>query len=208
MQSLCKSVNVTSLRLCIHANKTHKELNPHEQRKCSQISIWKSLVWKSTPLEAPTSGVSCSPLEAPTSGVSCTPLEAPTSGVSFPICTFWELFHLRKWQKESSSDFVAPRHVHIRIGVVWLLCGGIICLHYVRPSFTVSPTQSEEFLGPATTQKVYQGIERFSQLAGQQQLTVLSMLIRGITITLRGAWHSGRLTALSPIMLCNSSDWG
>ena len=62
------------------------------------------------------------------------------------------------------------------------------------------------FLGPATTQKVYQGIERFSQLAGLQQLTVLSMLIRGITITLRGAWHSGRLAALSPIMLRNSSE--
>ena len=34
------------------------------------------------------------------------------------------------------------------------------------------------FPGPATTQKVYQGIELFSQLAGLQ-LTVLSMLIRG-----------------------------
>ena len=42
------------------------------------------------------------------------------------------------------------------------------------------------FPGPTTTQKVYQGIEWFSQLAGLQWLTVLSMLIRGITITLAG----------------------
>ena len=43
--------------------------------------------------------------------------------------------------------------------------------------------------GPATTQKVYQGIEWFSQLAGLQLqwLTVLSMLIRGITAA--GGWH-------------------
>ena len=33
-----------------------------------------------------------------------------------------------------------------------------------------------------------------SQLAGLQWLTVLSMLIRGITITLTGDWHSGLLT--------------
>ena len=32
----------------------------------------------------------------------------------------------------------------------------------------------------------------------------LSMLIRGITIALTSDWHSGRLAALSPIMLCNS----
>ena len=38
------------------------------------------------------------------------------------------------------------------------------------------------FPGPATIQKVYQGIESFSQLKGLQWLTVLSMLIRGITI--------------------------
>ena len=31
------------------------------------------------------------------------------------------------------------------------------------------------FPGPATTQKVHQGIEWFSQLAGLQQLTILSM---------------------------------
>ena len=38
------------------------------------------------------------------------------------------------------------------------------------------------FPGPATTQKVYQGIEWFSQQAGLQSLTVLSInLIRGIT---------------------------
>ena len=56
------------------------------------------------------------------------------------------------------------------------------------------------FPGAATTQ----GIEWFSQLAGLQWLTVLSMLIRGIT-TLTGDWHSGRLAALYPsIMLRNS----
>ena len=61
------------------------------------------------------------------------------------------------------------------------------------------------FPGPATTQKVYQGIEWFSKLAGPKWLTVLSMLIRGIIITLTGDWHSGRLDALSPsIMLRNS----
>ena len=61
------------------------------------------------------------------------------------------------------------------------------------------------FPGPATTQKVYQSIEWFSQLAGLQSLTVLSRLIRGITITLTADWHSGRLAALSPsIMLRNS----
>ena len=56
------------------------------------------------------------------------------------------------------------------------------------------------FPGPATTQ----GIEWFSQLAGLQWLTVFSMLNRGITLTLTGEWHSGRLAALSPIMLRNS----
>ena len=55
------------------------------------------------------------------------------------------------------------------------------------------------FPGPVSTD------EWFSQLAGPQSLTVLSMLIRGITIILTDDWHSGRLTALSPsIMLRNS----
>ena len=53
--------------------------------------------------------------------------------------------------------------------------------------------------GPATTPKVYQGIELFSQLAGLQSLTVLIMLIRGMIITLTGDWHSGH-----DIMLRNS----
>ena len=61
------------------------------------------------------------------------------------------------------------------------------------------------FSGPATTQNIYQGIKWFSQLAELQSLTVVSMLIRGIAITLRGDWHSGRLAAISPsIMLRNS----
>ena len=69
------------------------------------------------------------------------------------------------------------------------------------PSFPFPDSAGGIFPGPATTQ----GIEWFSQLAGLQWLTVLSMLIRGITITLTGDWHSGRLAALSPsIMLCNS----
>ena len=59
------------------------------------------------------------------------------------------------------------------------------------------------FPGPATTQKVYRGIEWFFQLAGLQWSTVLSVLIRGITITLTGDWHSGRRADLSPIMLRN-----
>ena len=61
------------------------------------------------------------------------------------------------------------------------------------------------FLVQPLLTKVYQGIEWFSQLAGLQSLTVLSMLIRGITITLTGDLHSGRLAALPPsIMLRNS----
>ena len=62
------------------------------------------------------------------------------------------------------------------------------------------------FPGPATTQKFYQGIDWSSQLAGLQWLTVLTMLIRGIAITLTGDWHSGPwLDALSLfIMLRNS----
>ena len=79
--------------------------------------------------------------------------------------------------------------------------------HYVRPSFTVSRFSRRIFPGPATTQKVYQGIEWFSQLAGLQWLTGLSMLTRGITMTLTGDWHSGRMAALSTctsVMLHNS----
>ena len=55
---------------------------------------------------------------------------------------------------------------------------------------------------PATTQKVYQGIEWFSQLAGLQSLTIWSTLIMGITIAFTGDWNTGRLAGLSPIMLC------
>ena len=56
------------------------------------------------------------------------------------------------------------------------------------------------FPGPATTQKVHQGIEWFSRLAGLQRLTTIDMLIRGIT-TLTGDWYSGRLVALSPSII-------
>ena len=68
------------------------------------------------------------------------------------------------------------------------------------------PTQSEEiFLVQPLFKSPYQGIEWFSQLAGLQWLRVLSMLIRGITITLTGDWHSGRLAALSPSIMSRNS---
>ena len=80
--------------------------------------------------------------------------------------------------------------------------------HYVRPSFTVSRLSRRIFFLVQPLLKMsrpYQGIEWISQqLAGLQCLTVLSMLISGITITLTGDWHSGRLAALSPILLRNS----
>ena len=64
------------------------------------------------------------------------------------------------------------------------------------------------FHSPVTTQKVYQGIEWFSQLAGLQWLTVSSMLIRGITNNITGDWHRGQLAALSPsFMLCLTLFW-
>ena len=92
--------------------------------------------------------------------------------------------------------------------------GGIFSLSSYKKltlleSITLDPrvTFPGIFPGPATTKKVYQGIEWFSQLVGLQWLTVLSMLIRGITITLTGDWHSGQLAALFPcIMLRKSSE--
>ena len=81
--------------------------------------------------------------------------------------------------------------------------------HYVRPLVYRFPTQSEEFfLVQPLLKKSIRVLNVFSQLVGLQWLTVLNMLItwnRGITITLTGDWHSGRLAALSPsIMLRNS----
>ena len=75
-----------------------------------------------------------------------------------------------------------------------------------RPSFTVSRLSWRNFfLVQPLLKKIYQGIEWFSQLAGLQSLTILSMLIWGITITLTGDWHSRQLATLSPsIMLHNS----
>ena len=59
------------------------------------------------------------------------------------------------------------------------------------------------FPGPATKSiRVYWMV---SQLAGLQWLTVLSMLIRGITMTLTGDWHSGWLAALSPSIILRNS---
>ena len=67
--------------------------------------------------------------------------------------------------------------------LIWIL------IAYVRPSFTISRLKSEEFfLVQATTQRVHQGIEWFSQFAGLQWLTVLSMLNRPRGIT-EGDWH-------------------
>ena len=78
-----------------------------------------------------------------------------------------------------------------------------ICIT-LDPRLPFPDSVGEIFPGPATTQKVYQGIEWSSQLAGLQSLTVLCVLIRGITITLTDDWQSRRLAALSPIMLRNS----
>ena len=53
--------------------------------------------------------------------------------------------------------------------------------HYVRPySLPFPDSVGGIFPGLATAQKVYQGIEWFSQLVGLQWLTVFSMLITWI----------------------------
>ena len=56
------------------------------------------------------------------------------------------------------------------------------------------------FPGPASTKKVHQGIEWFSQLAGLQWLTVLSMLIRVITIA--GDWPPYILLSCYVTLFC------
>ena len=63
----------------------------------------------------------------------------------------------------SACSVLWDRAVTLRYTLVYRIVGGI-------------------FPCPSTTQTVYQGIEWFSHLAGLQWLTVLSMLIRGITI--------------------------
>ena len=86
--------------------------------------------------------------------------------------------------------------------MVWTSCCEVVqaSTHYVRPSFTVSPTQSEEFfLVQPLLKKSIRVLNGFPSWRGYN----LSMLIRGITITLTGDWHSGRQAALSPIMLRN-----
>ena len=60
--------------------------------------------------------------------------------------------------------------------------------HYVRPSFTVSLLSRRNFSWSSHYSKSLQGIEWFSQLAGLQWLTVLSMLIGPCGIT-TGDWH-------------------
>ena len=76
--------------------------------------------------------------------------------------------------------------------------------YYVRPSFTVSRLSRRNSSWSSHYSKSLSGYWMVFQLAGLQWLTVLSMLIRGITITLTGDWHS-RGNALShSIMLRNS----
>ena len=62
-------------------------------------------------------------------------------------------------------------------------------IHYVRPSFTVSRLSRRNFSWSSHYSKSLSGYWMNFQLAGLQWLTVLSMLIRGITITLTGDWH-------------------
>ena len=60
------------------------------------------------------------------------------------------------------------------------------------------------FPGPATTQKVFRVLNGFPSWRGYNDWQFWAMLIMGIRITLIGDCHSGRLAALSPIMLRNS----
>ena len=55
----------------------------------------------------------------------------------------------------------------------------VITFNTLDPRLPFPDSVGGIFPGPATTQKVYLGIEWFSQLAGLQWLTVLSMLIIG-----------------------------
>ena len=74
----------------------------------------------------------------------------------------------------SNFNGTSLKSVNVLLVLSWVAMPRSHCpvnppLHYVRPSFTVSmPTML--------------GFEWFSQLAGLQWLTVLSMLIRGITV--------------------------
>ena len=73
--------------------------------------------------------------------------------------------------------------------------------HYVRPSSTVSRLSRRNFSWYSQYSKSPSGDWMVSRLAGLQRLTVLNMLIRGITITLTGDWYSGRQAALSPAIM-------
>ena len=88
--------------------------------------------------------------------------------------------------QESNVQTTIPRHPH----KPWMSLRASRLINITLHPRLLFPWLGQIFPGPATTQKVYQGIEWFSQLTGLQWLTVLSMLIRGITITLTGDWQS------------------
>ena len=136
---------------------------------------------------------------------------------AFPGEGYLDYFKSASVSVHVGSEFVS-RFTLVDIGTWWTMvqwCNSIkiqnwplkIALqvvdpHYVRPSFTISQLRGI-FPGPAT--KNLSGYWMVFQLAGLQWLTVLSILIRGITITLTGDWLSGRLATLSSsIMLRNS----
>ena len=98
--------------------------------------------------------------------------------------------------------------LHNRVNVEYILASFLYLdmqSYYVRPSFTVSPDSvGEIFPGPATTQKVYQGIEWFFPaggynewqfwacwLAGQQQVTGIhpSIMLRNSLLTEGKMWQ-------------------
>ena len=75
---------------------------------------------------------------------------------------------------------------------------------YVRPSFTVSRLSRRNLSWSSHYSKSLSGYWMVFPAGGATMIDIFSMLIRGITITLRGDCHSGRLAALSPsIMLRN-----
>ena len=82
-------------------------------------------------------------------------------------------------------DLDLPFKWILRFEVVWFMMSGVRMLHIsnitLDPRLPFPDSVGGIFPGPATTLKVYQGIEWFSQLAGLQWMTFLSMLIRGIT---------------------------
>ena len=107
--------------------------------------------------------------------------------LAIPFVELWTFSML----KSGSTQTRHWENMSLRTDVM-KLCG--LSMKHAEQCTAVWRMQSVEFPnsvggifpGPATPQKVYQGIEWYSQLAGLQWLTVLSMLIRGITT---GEWH-------------------